>query len=240
MAEVITALDFPDAESALALVDRLGEEGSFYKVGLELFTRAGPAVVEELVRREKRVFLDLKFHDIPNTVTGAVRSAASLGVDLLTVHSAGGGEMMQAAREAVAGATAGGGATRVVAVTILTSLGVPQLEAVWGREIGALREDVLRLATLAQESGLDGVVASALETEAIRRRLGPDPLIVTPGIRPAGTDTHDQNRVATPADAVRFGSSHLVLGRAVTRAEDPLGALRAIKAEVAGALPGTD
>jgi orotidine-5'-phosphate decarboxylase len=173
-------------------------------------------------------------------VTGAVRSAASLGVDLLTVHSAGGGEMMQAAREAVAGATAGGGATRVVAVTILTSLGVPQLEAVWGREIGALREDVLRLATLAQESGLDGVVASALETEAIRRRLGPDPLIVTPGIRPAGTDTHDQNRVATPADAVRFGSSHLVLGRAVTRAEDPLGALRAIKAEVAGALPGTD
>jgi orotidine-5'-phosphate decarboxylase len=240
MAEVITALDFPDAESALALVDRLGEEGSFYKVGLELFTRAGPAVVEELVRREKRVFLDLKFHDIPNTVTGAVRSAASLGVDLLTVHSAGGGEMMQAAREAVAGATAGGGATRVVAVTILTSLGVPQLEAVWGREIGALREDVLRLATLAQESGLDGVVASALETEAIRRRLGPDPLIVTPGIRPAGTDTNDQNRVATPADAVRFGSSHLVLGRAVTRAEDPLGALRAIKAEVAGALPGTD
>lgn len=240
MPEVITALDFPDAESALALVDRLGEEGSFYKVGLELFTRVGPPVVEELIRREKRVFLDLKLHDIPNTVAGAVRSAAALGVDLLTVHSAGGGEMMRAAKEAAEEAGAGTASIRIVAVTILTSLGVPQLEEVWGREIGALREDVLRLATLAEDSGLDGVVASALETEAIRRRLGSDFLIVTPGIRPAGADSHDQNRVATPADAVRSGSSYLVLGRAVTQAADPVEALRAIKAEVVGALPGTD
>ena len=237
---MITALDFPDAESALALVDRLVEEGSFYKVGLELFTRVGPSVVEELIRREKKVFLDLKLHDIPNTVAGAVRSAAALGVDLLTVHAAGGGEMMQAAREGVEAAGSGETSTKIVAVTILTSLGVPQLEEVWGREIGALREDVLRLASLAQASGLDGVVASALETEAIRRRLGSDLLIVTPGIRPAGTETHDQNRVATPGDAVRAGSSFLVLGRAVTQAVDPVEALRAIKAEVAGVLPGSD
>ena len=228
MADVIVALDFPSADEALAIVGVLGEAGTFYKVGLELYTRTGPRVVEELTARGKRVFLDLKLHDIPNTVAGGVRAASELGVELLTVHTAGGEAMLDAAREAADG-------TRLLGVTVLTSLTPNELEAVWGREIRSIRDEVGRLTELAVEHRLDGVVASALEASWIRNRVGSDFLVVTPGIRPAGTDRGDQSRVATPADAVEAGADYLVVGRAITRASEPPEALRAVLAEVADA-----
>ncbi len=228
MAEVIIALDVASEREALTLVDRLGDGAAFYKVGLELYTRAGPSIVEELVSRDKRVFLDLKLHDIPNTVAGAVRAASALGAELLTVHAAGGPRMMEAARDAA------GGAVGILAVTVLTSLSPAEMSSVWGREVRSVRDEVARLAELAWEIGLDGVVASALEARWIRSLLGTDVVIVTPGIRPAGADRGDQTRVATPADAVRAGSDYLVVGRAVTGAEDPVDALRAILDEVRG------
>lgn len=231
MAEIILPLDHPSAEEALALVDRLGDAGTFYKVGLELYTRAGPEVVRELRRRDKRVFLDLKLHDIPNTVAGAVRAAVELDVQLLTLHVAGGGSMMEAAREA------GDGRVKLLGVTVLTSLTASEVEGVWGREITSIRDEVARLATLAEGSGLDGVVASALEAGWIRRTLEPPFLIVTPGIRPAGADVGDQKRVATPADAVAAGADYLVVGRPVTQADDPRAALAALLDEVSRALP---
>lgn len=229
MAEIILPLDHPSAEEALALVDLLGEPATFYKVGLELYTRAGPEVVRELRDRGKRVFLDLKLHDIPNTVAGAVRAAAALDVQLLTLHASGGTSMMEAAREAAEGRV------RLLGVTLLTSLTAAEVEGVWGREITSIRDEVGRLAGVVHAAGLDGVVASALEASWIRRSLEPPFLVVTPGIRPAGADRGDQKRVATPADAVAAGSDYLVVGRPVTQAADPRAALAAVLAEVQAA-----
>ena len=205
------------------MVDRLGEAADFYKVGLELYTRSGPGVVRELSRRKKRVFLDLKLHDIPNTVTGAVRAAADLGVELLTIHIAGGGKMMEAAVLAAEDRVA------LLGVTLLTSLSTSDVEDIWGHPISSLREQVVRLGTLSQESGLDGVVASPQEVQALRRRLGKEFLVVTPGIRLPGVDVNDQARVATPAQAACVGASHLVIGRVVTAAADPAAALETVR-----------
>ncbi len=226
MTRVILPLDVPSAAQALELVDRLGPRADFYKVGFELYTRAGPAVVEELVSRGKRVFLDLKLHDIPNTVVGAVAAASDLGVDLLTVHASGGPSMMDAAARARAGDL------KLLAVTVLTSLSPDEMGTVWDREIRSVREEVGRLALLANGAGMDGVVASALEASWIRSQVGDDFLIVTPGIRPAGADRGDQNRVATPADAVAAGADYLVIGRPITQAPDPVAALESVLAEI--------
>jgi len=232
--EIIIPLDVPTREEAFRLVDRLDDDAEFYKVGLELYTRTGPAVVQELVGRGKRVFLDLKLHDIPNTVARTVEAAAELGVDLLTLHTVGGRTMMRAAREAAAGRL------RLLGVTVLTSLTPDEMGEVWGRPIKSVREDVGRLAELAAELEIDGVVASALEASWIRAQLGERVVIVTPGIRPAGADRGDQKRVATPADAVRAGSDYLVIGRPVTGAPDPEEAFRAILDEVRGAVRSAD
>ena len=226
MAEVIVALDYPSTDEALALVEQLGEPATFYKVGLELYTRCGPSFVESLAGLGKRVFLDLKLHDIPNTVERAVRSAAELGADLLTVHTAGGGTMLEAAAEA------SGPDMRILGVTLLTSLTPTELEAVWGREIRSIREEVGRLTDLAVACGLDGVVASALEASWVRNRVEQDFLLVTPGVRPAGGDVGDQKRVATPAEAVSAGSDYLVIGRPITQADDPSVAFAALLAEL--------
>jgi len=225
MAEIIVALDFPAADRALDLVDDLGEAGTFYKVGLELYTRAGPSVVEELRDRGKSVFLDLKLHDIPNTVAGGVRAASQLGVDLLTVHTAGGGPMLDAAREVA-------GEMRLLGVTVLTSIAPTDLEATWGRKIPSMPEEVGRLADLAARHQIHGVVVSPLEAALIRSRVEPEFLIVTPGIRPAGVGRDDQQRVATPSAAVAAGADYLVVGRAITGANDPEAALHSILAEV--------
>jgi len=232
VAEMIVALDYPDLESALNLVDRVGDRADFYKVGLELYTRVGPPVLEALAARRKRVFLDLKLHDIPHTVAGAVRAAAGHRVELLTVHATGGPAMLEAAVDAAVRAEVEvGHRVRLLAVTVLTSLPPHEVEAIWGREVDSVRDEVLRLAEMSQAAGVDGVVASAHEAEVLRRRLGAQAPIVTPGIRPAGADAHDQARVATPAQAVQAGASHLVLGRAVTQAPDPASAFASIVAE---------
>lgn len=226
MNRVIVPLDVESSDEALTWVDRLGDQGEFYKVGLELYTRAGPEVVRELIDRGKRVFLDLKLHDIPNTVAGAVRAASDLGVDLLTVHASGGPTMLDAA------ARARSGGLRLLAVTVLTSLSPDEMSTVWGREIRSVREEVGRLAVLAQEAGMDGIVASALEASWVRSQVGDDFMIVTPGIRPAGADRGDQSRVATPTDAIRAGADYLVVGRPIMQAADPAAALAAVIEEV--------
>lgn len=228
MAEIIVALDLPTAAEALTLVDRLGDEVDYYKVGAPLFTRVGPSIVEELTGRGKRVFLDLKFHDIPNTVAQAVAAAAALGVDMLTVHASGGSAMLRAAREA---APPGAG-TRILGVTLLTSFSAAEVEEVWGKELRSLREEVARLAAIAAEAGLDGVVASAIEAEALKRRHGPEFLVITPGIRPAGHLAGDQARIATPGEAVRAGSDFLVIGRPVLTAADPAAIIAAVQAQI--------
>ena len=229
MSRVIVPLDVPTEAEALHLVDRLGARADFYKVGLELYTRSGPRVVEALVERGKQVFLDLKLHDIPNTVGRAVAVASDLGVDLLTVHGSGGPGMLEAA---VAHRTGG---LRLLAVTVLTSMRPDEMGAVWGREIRSVREEVGRIADLARDADVDGVVASALEASWLRSRVGPDFLIVTPGIRPAGAGSDDQSRIATPADAVEAGADYLVIGRPITRAPDPPAALEAILDEISRA-----
>ena len=216
MDRIIVALDVPTVAAAFEIVDRLGDSISFYKVGAPLFTRGGPDVVRELKQRGKRVFLDLKYHDIPNTVARAVEAAAELNVDLLTVHSTGGASMLGAARKA-----AGDSGTRVLAVTILTSFGMDEAEQVWGKQLNSLREEVTRLAALAADAGVDGVVASALEAEAIKRRHGANFLVVTPGIRMPSDETGDQVRTATPGEAVRAGADYIVVGRPVIAAADP-------------------
>ena len=225
MATLIIALDRPDAGQALDLVDRLGQHADFYKVGAELFTAAGPAVIQALRERGKRVFLDLKYHDIPNTVAASVRSASALGVDLLTVHAAGGLPMLRAAAEAA------GPGTSVVAVTLLTSLSAADVEQVWGREVEP-RVEVERLAGLALEAGLHGVVASPLEVAALKQRYGARCLVVTPGVRPSGAAADDQTRTASAADAARDGADFLVVGRPIHAADDPLRALGALRDEL--------
>jgi orotidine-5'-phosphate decarboxylase len=213
---IIVALDVPDAKDAFGLVDRIGDSASFYKVGPPLYTRAGGEVVRELKRRGKRVFLDLKFHDIPNTVARSVEAAAELDVDLLTVHATGGAAMMRAARDA-----AGDSGPKILAVTILTSFGVDDAAQVWGKTLNSLREEVARLGVLAVDSGADGVVSSPLEAEALKRRHGAGFLVVTPGIRPTGSPAGDQIRTATAGEAVRAGADYIVVGRPVTEAADP-------------------
>jgi len=229
VAEIIVALDLPSARTALELVDRLGGRAGRYKVGLELFTRAGPSVVQELVSRDKSVFLDLKLHDIPNTVSRAVMAAVDLGGDLLTVHGSGGARMMEAAQRAA------DDSLRLLAVTVLTSITPDDMAAVWGREIRSVRDEVGRIATMAKEAGMDGVVASALEASWLRSQLPPPYVIVTPGIRPTGADRGDQSRVATPADAVEAGADYLVVGRPITSADDPADAYMRIHEEMVSA-----
>ena len=226
---IIIALDMAEARDALQLAERIDPTRCRLKVGKELFTRAGPAVVEQLIGKGFSVFLDLKYHDIPNTVAGACRAAADLGVWMVNVHAQGGRRMMEAAREAVAGRTQ---RPRLVAVTLLTSLGQDDLLDV-GLQ-GTPLDNVVRLARLAREAGLDGVVCSPQEIKALRQTLPKAFLLVTPGIRPAGAETQDQKRVMTAAEAVQRGSTYLVVGRPITRAEDPMAALAAIEDEITG------
>jgi len=224
---VIVALDYPAAGPALALVDQLSPELCRLKVGKELFTRCGPELVDTLQQRGFEIFLDLKFHDIPNTVAGAVRAAAELGVWMVNVHAGGGRRMMEAAAETLQSFSTG---PLLTAVTVLTSLSDGDLAELGYTETA--QERVLRLAALAQRSGVDGVVCSALEAPRLRQERGEGFCLVTPGIRLAGDDTGDQRRVLTPADAVANGSDYLVIGRSVTGAPDPIGALRRVHREL--------
>lgn len=224
---VIVALDYADAKSALALAGYLSPVECRLKVGKELFTAAGPALVRELVSKGFGVFLDFKFHDIPNTVAAACRAACDLGVLMLNVHASGGRKMMEAAREAV---DKSAHKPLLIGVTVLTSMDEADL-----REIGIARsprEQVLHLAGLVQQSGLDGVVCSAQEAAGLRAGFGPGFALVTPGIRPAGADAGDQSRIMTPASAIRAGADYLVIGRPITQADDPLSALQRINQEI--------
>ena len=225
-ARVIVALDVPTVDRALALVDRLGDACDFFKVGSELFTGAGPHAIEALVARGKEVFVDLKFHDIPNTVRGAARSAAAAGARLLTVHATAG---IDALRAAVDGAGPGCG---VLAVTVLTSLDAAALAAAWGRRALDIRTEVLRLAADASTAGAHGVVCAGAEAAAVRDRFEGALATLVPGVRTAGSAAHDQARVSTPREAVEAGARYLVLGRAVTAAADPAAALRAVRASL--------
>lgn len=221
---IIVALDLPTAEAALALVSRLGPHAGFFKIGLQLYTAAGPEIVRALRERGGRIFLDLKLHDIPNTVGRAVESAASFGVEMLTLHLGGGGAMIRAAVEA------GPAKLLLLGVTVLTSSDEATL-----RETGVsspLQEQVLRLARLGIENGVGGVVASPLEAAALRAAHGPTLKIVTPGIRPAGAAANDQKRVLSPAEALAAGADFLVVGRPITAAADPRAALEQIVADV--------
>lgn len=227
---VIVALDFPAAAAALALCERLAPGQCRLKVGKELFTRAGPALVRELGARGFEVFLDLKYHDIPNTVAQACAAAAELGVWMLNVHALGGRRMMEAARSAI-----GAGTRRplLIAVTVLTSHAAQDLAEIG--LAGTPEAVASNLAALAHQAGMDGVVCSAQEAPALRRHIGRDFLLVTPGIRTATDVADDQHRITTPAAAIAQGASYLVIGRPITRAADPLGALQAINREIAAA-----
>jgi len=218
---LIVALDSSDAGHARALVGRLAGAVGMFKVGSQLFTAAGPELVRELVARGERVFLDLKYHDIPNTVARAVAEASRLGVSLVDVHALGGRKMLEAAAAAVPPE-----GPRLLAITILTSHDEQSLDAVGIRP--PLPESVRRLAALARQSGVDGVVCSPRETSLIREACGPGFLIVTPGIRPAGAEHNDQARAATPHEALRAGADYLVVGRPITEASDPKLAAEAI------------
>lgn len=212
----IVALDFRSSDAALQMVDLLGARCEFYKVGSELFTVAGPAIVRQLVARGKRVFLDLKFHDIPNTVEKAVAASAELGASIVTVHASGGHRMIRAAVENA------GPACEVFAVTVLTSLTGADLAEAWGRDgDDELTPEVVRLALLARRSGVAGVVCSGLEAPVLRDRFGAGLKLLVPGVRLPGSDRGDQSRVVTPAEAAQAGASYVVLGRTVTSAEAP-------------------
>jgi len=231
--KLIVALDLPSGNAATRMAERLRGHVGMFKVGSELFTAEGPVAVRYLVTTGHRVFLDLKFHDIPNTVRAAAREAAELGVSMVNVHASGGRKMMEAALEgARSPAKVAGNEARpkVLAVTILTSLEMEDLEELGVS--GTPVEAVIRLARLAQRAGLDGVVASPREISALRQACGPDILIVTPGIRPASAATDDQARIATPASAIAVGADYLVVGRPITGAPDPVAAADAIVAEM--------
>lgn len=235
-AKVMVALDKPDMESALKLADRLQGSGCWAKVGMELFYAAGPGIVGELKARGFRVFLDVKMHDIPNTVRGGARSIARLGVDMFNVHAAGGAAMMSAALQGVQDAIDAGDAPAaprplVIAVTQLTSTGRETMNEEIGIP-GTVEDAVVRYARLAQQAGLDGVVASPLEVEAIKAACGAPFLTVTPGIRPRGAEAGDQTRITTPGDAVRLGTDYLVIGRPITGAPDPAAATQSILEEM--------
>jgi orotidine-5'-phosphate decarboxylase len=229
MSEVIVALDYPDAESAWRMVEQL-PDGQWFKVGLELFTAAGPDFVRRLEDADHPVFLDLKVHDIPHTAARAAAAAAGLGARLMTVHAAGGAAMIRAATDAAGSAS--GGRLKIVAVTVLTSLSDESLGAVMG-EGARVAEAVGRLAGLAYDAGADGVVASVHECAGIKATCGESFLVVTPGIRLPGDAAHDQRRVATPAVAEAAGADYLVVGRSITTAPVPATALGRVRAELA-------
>lgn len=224
---LIIALDVSTASAAQQLIQQIGDAVSLYKVGLQLFTAEGPGVVRDLVASGRKVFLDLKLHDIPNTVARAVQSAAELRVSMLTVHGAGGAAMLRAAVEAA------NHGPSILAVTVLTSLSNQDL-----REVGfasGTTEQALRIAALARSTGCDAIVSSAREVAPLRKMLGESFGIVVPGVRPQGSDRDDQERVATPAEAISAGASHIVVGRPITRAPNPAAAVEAILQEMAGA-----
>ncbi|MDP1930116.1 MAG: orotidine-5'-phosphate decarboxylase [Gammaproteobacteria bacterium] len=229
---IIIALDFPDAESTRKLLRELDPAQCRVKIGKELFTRCGPSLVEEVVKSGFDLFLDLKFHDIPNTVGKAVAAAANLGVWMTNVHAAGGRDMMIAAKAAVDDAQH---KPLLIAVTVLTSMSQTDL-----LDIGITmppQEQVMRLARLAGQCGMDGVVCSAAETQMLRVSMGGDFVLVTPGIRPAGDAPNDQKRIVTPVDAIRAGSSYLVIGRPVTQAAKPGDKLNEIFMQLHGSFP---
>jgi orotidine-5'-phosphate decarboxylase len=224
---LIVALDVSTAEAARKIVAAVGDSAHAYKVGMQLYTAEGPDIVRALIASGRRVFLDLKYHDIPNTVGSAVRQAGMLGVDMLTVHAAGGGKMLRAAVEA-------GQLTKpdmlILAVTVLTSLDDIELGKIGIR--GGVLDQVLRLAALSLSNGCKGVVASAQEAGALREEFGSGFVIVTPGVRPAGSGPHDQARIVTPGEAIAAGASHIVVGRPITEALDPESEARAILGQI--------
>ena len=224
---LIVALDVSTAAAAKKIVTAVGDSALTYKVGMQLYTAEGPQIVRDLVKSGRRVFLDLKYHDIPNTVGAAVLEAARLGVSMLTVHAAGGGKMLHAAVHAAKNANP---ELKVLAVTVLTSLGEQELEAIGIRD--SVVDQVVRLASLALSNGCQGVVASARETPALRAELGSHFAIVTPGVRPVGSPHADQVRVVTPAEAIAAGASHIVVGRPITGAPDPAAEVRAILEQI--------
>jgi orotidine-5'-phosphate decarboxylase len=228
---LIVALDVPSAAAAIDLVNELEPSCHWFKVGLELFTAAGPAVLEPLVKRGHSIFLDLKLHDIPNTVAGAVRSAAALGVKMITLHAAGGPAMLSAARAALDGVA---DPPQLLAVTVLTSMDQAQANAIGLDRSPA--EQVELLARMGLEAGIRGFVCSPREVAYLRALTGPEGVLVTPGIRPAGSEIADQKRIATPAEALRQGASYLVVGRPITQAPDPAEAAEAILKEMTEAL----
>jgi orotidine-5'-phosphate decarboxylase len=226
--QIIVPLDVPTVAEALALVDYLPEV-SFWKVGLELFVSAGPVILNHLQEREKRIFLDLKFHDIPNTVAGACRCASQYQVDLLTIHATAGRQALQAAKEAVQQSNS---KTKLLAISLLTSINSRELA--FDLKIPLeLPEYALQMALLAKESGIDGAVCSPREVAQLRSVCGDDFLLVCPGVRPQGTETGDQRRVMTPAEALKAGANYLVIGRPITQARDPAGAWLKICQELA-------
>ena len=225
---LIVALDVSSAEAARRIVAAVGDSAVTYKVGMQLYTAEGPSVVRDLVGSGRQVFLDLKYHDIPNTVGAAVREAAGLGVSMLTVHGSGGGRMLHEA----AGAARSRPGLMVLAVTVLTSMGEEDLSKLGVR--GTVAEQVLRIAAMALANGCQGIVASAHEATALRTQLGDEFAIVTPGVRPAGSGHGDQVRVVTPAEAMAAGATHIVVGRPITEAKDPGAEARAILEQIGG------
>ncbi len=232
---LIVALDVSSATQARQIVQSIGDSASTYKVGKQLFTAEGPQIVRELVASGRKVFLDLKFHDIPNTVAAAVREAARLNVSMLTVHASGGSKMLQAAADAAAQSTS---KPMVLAVTVLTSLADADLSELGVS--GNVATQVLRLGSLARATGCGGLVASAKEAAALRRELGEGFAIVTPGVRPAGTAAGDQARVLTPAQAIASGATYLVVGRPILEAPDRALAAQNIVGEIEDALSVTN
>ncbi|HYP28250.1 MAG TPA: orotidine-5'-phosphate decarboxylase [Blastocatellia bacterium] len=232
---LVIALDYPDRASALRLVERVSGMVGMFKVGLELFTSEGPGIVREIIGAGERVFLDLKFHDIPNTAAGAARSAARLGVSIFNLHALGGGEMMRAAARAVSESSGHSSehASRplLLGVTVLTSMDAANLS-----DVGVdpdVESEVARLAALSRDSGLDGVVASPREIRLIRERVASERFIIlTPGIRPAWSEAGDQKRVSTPSEALRAGADYIVIGRAVTASDEPCDAVERILEEI--------
>ena len=222
---LIAALDVDSREDAFAIVEKIGSSVEWYKVGKQLFTRCGPELISGLKQRGKKVFLDLKYHDIPNTVAQAVRSAAAIGADMVNVHASGGPAMLKAAAQAAAESK-----ICLIAVTVLTSLDQQELNAIGIQDSPA--DQVLRLARLTQQAGLAGVVCSAREITLIQNACGKDFLTIVPGIRPAGADAGDQKRIMTPAQAAAAGASYIVVGRPILAASDPSEAAQAIRQEL--------
>jgi len=222
---IIVALDYSSAEQALNLTSRLNPGLCRLKIGKELFTAAGPGLIDQLVHDGFDIFLDLKYHDIPNTVANACKAAADMGVWMINVHAMGGRKMLSAAREAIAPGT-----VKLIAVTLLTSMDQNDLDDI-GLQ-GSPEQIVLRLAVLTRDCGLDGVVCSALETRQLRQKIEPEFLLVTPGIRPQENSGDDQKRIATPAAAIQNGSDYLVIGRPITQAQNPLHVLEQLNQEI--------